>query len=60
MDAACWEFAGMGNRIILDVRYVNKCLAQYKFKLKDLETVARVYEKRDSIVTSYRICFRVP
>ena len=40
-------------RLILDLRYVCKCLAQCKFKMEDLETVARVYEKGDSIVTCH-------
>ena len=38
-------------RIILDLRYVNKCLTRNKFKMEDQKTVARVYEKGDSIFT---------
>ena len=42
-----WEKASTNSGL----RYVSKCLAQYKFKMEDLKTVARVYEKGDSIVT---------
>ena len=42
---------GINLRLILDLRYVHKCRAQNKFKMMDLKTVARVYEKGDSFVT---------
>ena len=38
-------------RLILDLRYVNTCLTHIKFKIEDLKTVARVYDKGDSIFT---------
>ena len=36
-------------RLVLDSRYVNRCLEHNKFKMEDLKVVARVYEKSDSI-----------
>ena len=38
-------------RLILDLRYVCKRLVQCKLNMEDLKTVARVFEKGDSIVT---------
>ena len=38
-------------RLILDLRYVNTYLAKFKFKMEDLKTVARVYEKGDYVIT---------
>eukprot|EP00117_Sycon_ciliatum_P022902 scpid26163/ scgid19621/ Retrovirus-related Pol polyprotein from transposon gypsy; Reverse transcriptase; Endonuclease len=38
-------------RLILDLRYLNKHLAKFKFKLEDLKVVADVYEKNDFLVT---------
>ena len=42
---------GKKPRLILDLRYVNKHLATFKFKLEDLRTVAEVYNKGDFLVT---------
>ena len=38
-------------RLILDLRYLNKHLAKFKYKLEDLKVVADVYEKNDFLVT---------
>jgi len=38
-------------RLILDLRYVNKHLASFKFKLEDLKTVLEVYKQGDFVVT---------
>ena len=38
-------------RMILDLRFVKKHLAKFKFKLEDLKTVANVYRKGDFLVT---------
>ena len=38
-------------RLILDLWYVNKHLAKFKFKLEDLKVVASVYDKGDYVVT---------
>ena len=38
-------------RLILDLRYVNRHLARFRFKLEDLKAVANVYNKGDYVVT---------
>ena len=38
-------------RLILDWRYVNTYLAKFNFRMEDLKTIARVYEKGDYVIT---------
>jgi len=38
-------------RLILDLRYVNEHLFEFKFKLEDLKTVLDVYEQGDFLIT---------
>ena len=38
-------------RLILDLRYLNKHLALFKFKMEDLKTVMEIYEQGDYVVT---------
>ena len=42
---------GQKLRLILDLRYVNKHLSKFKFKLEDMRTVTQVYRKGDYLVT---------